>query len=159
MLVQVLITARSIVRMKFVNVLVLFVSAIAVTAAPAADLDTDVLQVEDGDFDFAAFEAEASLIDSGAFGVEARNFDPAAFEVEARDLISAPGQIEARQRRRPLTRAQCKASCRNGSESMEAVCRRIRRPLPKALCWGVAAGLETSAGNALCDIWCDNWVR
>lgn len=130
--------------MKFANVLVLFVSAMAVTALPATDLDEDAVQVEARDFDSAAFE------------VEARDLDSAPFEVEARAFDSATSQLEARGR---LTKKQCKAACNNGQEAMEAVCRRIRRKLVRKLCWEVAAGVVSKKLVPACETWCDNYVR
>jgi hypothetical protein len=62
----------------------------------------------------------------------------------------SPG-IEARD----LTRGQCKNACALGVDAMEKICRAIPHPVGKAICWGLAAGLETPVGEAACIAFCD----
>lgn len=68
---------------------------------------------------------------------------------EARALASAP-HLEKR-----LNAAECRAACRGGAEAMERVCRLVPVPWVRAVCWGIAAGVQTPAGLSACTAFCD----
>ncbi|RPA79111.1 hypothetical protein BJ508DRAFT_416193 [Ascobolus immersus RN42] len=57
--------------------------------------------------------------------------------------------------KRDLTKSQCKAACKGGAEAMERICRLIPAPPVKAICWGIAAGVQTKAGLSACTAFCD----
>ncbi|RPA73990.1 hypothetical protein BJ508DRAFT_366469 [Ascobolus immersus RN42] len=56
--------------------------------------------------------------------------------------------------KRDLTKAECKSACKAGMETFEWICRRIPHPAIRYTCWGIAAGLQTSAGIAACTAFC-----
>jgi hypothetical protein len=77
----------------------------------------------------------------------------------APEPITEPETAEVKAR--DLTRAQCRLACETGPDAMERVCRLIPHPVGRSICWGLAAGLETSAGEAACMAFCgalDEWL-
>ncbi|RPA84271.1 hypothetical protein BJ508DRAFT_43632 [Ascobolus immersus RN42] len=75
--------------------------------------------------------------------------DAEAFPVEV-DAEAVSNPLEKR-----LNKAQCKAACRGGAEAMERICRLVPLPWIRAVCWGIAAGVQTPAGLAACTAFCD----
>jgi hypothetical protein len=124
-------------------VLVALTTALPSTSLPARDASavaiTEAIDIPYAD-EFAAALAEArayAKADAEAFGL-AENEDGTAHPLEKR-----------------LNKAQCKAACRGGAEAMEKICRLVPLPWVKAICWGIAAGVQTPAGLSACTAFCD----
>jgi len=49
---------------------------------------------------------------------------------------------------------QCQTACRSGEEAMNKICRRLRRPVLRAFCWGSAVGLEYINRVKMCESGC-----
>jgi len=85
---------------------------------------------------------------------------PAAEAVAVTETLPEPWSgpdafADAAIEERALNRVQCRAACKGGAATMEKFCRLVPLIPVRALCWGVATGVQTSAGLKACTVFCD----